>query len=117
MARKKAPKSTTNGKTAIDEDGFEIIGGSNAPIEIGEVVEGEYCGVVRHLPPKRKGQAPLPVYRIGARDVLGGTVLKQRIEDGKVKPGDTLRITRLEDAPAKKGQNPAKLFDVRVKRQ
>jgi hypothetical protein len=53
---------------------------------------------------------------VGGRSILGGTVLRSRIEEGKVQVGDTLKITRLEDAKKKPGQNPAKLFDVRVKR-
>jgi hypothetical protein len=101
----------------VDDDGFEILGGSSQEIQIGEVIEGVYGGVTRSMPSRKKGQPPIPFYQVGARQVLGGTVLRQRIEEGKVKPGDTLRITRLEDAPAKRGQNPAKLFDVRVKRK
>lgn len=102
----------------VDADGFEILGGgSGAAIEIGEVVEGVFEGVIRTMPGKGKGKSPVPFYGVGGRSVLGGAVLKQRIEDGKVKPGDYLRILRLEDAPAKRGQNAAKLFDVRVKRK
>lgn len=100
----------------IDEEGFEVLGGDQSEIGIGEVVTGEFRGILRHLPAKRKGQPDLPIYGIGSRSVLGGTVLRNRIEEGQVKRGDTLRITRLADAAPKKGQNPAKLFDVRVKR-
>jgi len=105
-----------NGGIVYDEDGFEVLGGGGQAIEIGEVVEGIFAGVVRNMPGKKRGQS-VPFYQVGSRQVLGGTVIKSRIEEGKVKVGDFLRITRLEDAPAKRGQNPAKLFDVRVKRK
>lgn len=104
------------GRGFVDEDGFEVLGGDQSEIAIGEVVTGEFRGILRYLPAKRKGQPPLPIYGIGARSVLGGTVLRNRIEEGRIVEGDTLKITRLADAAAKKGQNPAKLFDVRVKR-
>lgn len=123
MANKKATASdpVTGEKLSatkgfVDEDGFEIIGGDQSEIAVGEVVIGEFRGVLRTLPAKQKGKDPVPVYGIGPRAVIGGTVLKTRIEDGQVRPGDILKITRLEDAPAKKGHNAAKLFDVRVKR-
>ena len=48
--------------------------------------------------------------------MLGSTVLRQRIEEGKVKEGDFLRVTRVEDGPAKRGRNACKVYDVRVKR-
>ena len=106
------------GTVNVDADGFEVLGGgTGAAIEIGEVVEGIFEGIIRTMQGKKKGQGPVPFYGIGGRAVLGGTVLKQRIEDGKVKPGDYLRILRLEDATAKRGQNAAKLFDVRVNRK
>jgi hypothetical protein len=121
MAKKvgKTPfKKVATGGPVIDEDGFEVLGGgSGTEMQIGEIVEGTYGGVTRSMPSKQKGKPPIPFYQVGARQLLGGTVLRQRIEDGKVKPGDFLRVTRLEDAPAKRGQNPAKLFDVRVKRK
>jgi hypothetical protein len=118
MAKKAIAKkqTVTPRGVVIDEDGFEVLGGGNGQaMEVGEIVEGPFGGIARTLPGKKKGQI-VPIYQIGARQVLGGTVLKSRIEEGKVKVGDVLRITRLEDAPAKRGQNAAKLFDVRVKR-
>jgi len=115
MGKKKSAPVTSNARP-VDEDGFEILGGDQSPLAVGEVVMGVFGGVVRHLPAKKKGQAPLPVYRVGTRELLGNTVLRDRIEKGEVKEGDTLKVTRLEDAPAKKGQNPAKMFAVGVKR-
>lgn len=110
-------KAKKRAATAIKStDGFELIGGGGGEIQLGEVVTGVYGGVVRTLPAKRKGQPPLPIFLIGDRTVLGGTVLRQRFEEGKVKEGDTVRLTRLEDAPAKAGHNPAKVFKVEVKR-
>jgi hypothetical protein len=120
MAKKAIQKIGTRGKgsTVKDDDGFEVLGGGNSNgLEIGEMVEGVYGGVVRTMPGKKRGSDPIPFYQVGTRVLLGGTVLKKRIEEGKVKPGDMLRVTRLEDAPAKRGQNAAKLFDVRVKRK
>lgn len=117
---KKASKQgafQVKGNVIVDDDGFEVLGGgSGQQIEIGEVVEGIFGGIVRTMPGKKKGQS-VPFYQVGTRQILGGTVLKSRIEEGKVKVGDMLRITRLEDAPPKRGQNAAKLFDVRVKRK
>ncbi len=102
----------------VDSDGFEVLGGGvGTEMQVGEVVEGVYGGVTRTMPSRQKGKPPIPFYQVGARQLLGGTVLRDRIEGGKVKPGDMLRVTRLEDAPAKKGQNPAKVYDVRVKRK
>lgn len=113
-----AKAKTRDGKPVIvDGDGFEVLGGgSGQQIEVGEIVEGVFGGIVRTMPGKKKGQS-VPFYQVGARQVLGGTVLKSRIEEGKVKVGDILRITRLEDAAPKRGQNAAKLYDVRVKRK
>ncbi len=110
MARKS--KGQTNGKQ-LDEDGFEIIGGDSTPLQVGEMVEGLYGGVVRSLKGK-KGN--VPVIQIGTRTILGNVVLMSRIKDGKVNEGDTLRVTRLEDAAKKPGRNPAKMFAVAVKR-
>ena len=115
MAKKS--KAQSNGNTVIDDEGYEILGGGNGQeMQIGEVVEGTYLGVTRTLPSKQKGKPAIPFYSVGGRSILGGTVLRSRIEEGKVQVGDTLKITRLEDAKKKPGQNPAKLFDVRVKR-
>jgi hypothetical protein len=119
MARSKVSKVTRTKSTkgpVMDDDGFEVIGGDNSPMAIGEVIVGEYGGVVRTLPAKRRGAPPVPVYQIGSRTVLGNAVLKARIEDGKVKEGDILKVTRLEDGTAKKGQSAPKLFAVGVKR-
>ena len=118
-------KRTTkkNGATArmvkgklVDAEGFEILGGAGGEPQIGEVIEGTYGGVVRTLKARKKGAPPIPFYAVGARELLGGAVLRARIEGGKVAVGDFLRVIRLEDAPKKPGQNPAKLYDVRVKR-
>jgi len=108
-------KGQSNGKpvVGVDDEGFEIIGGDSAPMAIGEVVEGVFGGVVRTIK-GRKGQ--VPVYQVGTRTILANAVLKSKIEDGKVQEGDYLRITRLEDGTAKKGQNPPKMFQVGVKR-
>lgn len=114
MATKKKNAPTTNRN--VDDDGFEILGGDQSPMVVGEVVVGVFGGVVRNLPAKKKGQPPLPVYRIGTREILGNTVLRDRIEKGEVKEGDTLKVTRLEDGQAKKGQNAPKMFAVGVKR-
>lgn len=108
------------GGVLIDEDGFEQLGGGvGTEMAIGEVVTGEFGGVVRVMPGKRRGSS-VPFYQVGDRTLLGGTVLKNRIEEGmkagKLKEGDTIRVTRIEDAKAKRGQNPAKLYTVGVKR-
>jgi len=100
----------------VDEDGFEILGGDSSPMGVGEVVQGPFKGVARFIKPKRKGAAPVPIYQIGARTVMGSAVLKERIESGKVQEGDYLKVTRLEDGTAKAGQNAPKMYDVRVKR-
>lgn len=116
MAKKtKATKTTKTGRK-VDKDGFELLGGDNSPMAVGEVVVGEFGGVVRVLPSKRKGGEAVPIYQVGDRSVLGSTVLKSRIEDGNVEVGDTLEITRLEDGTAKKGQSAPKMYKVRVKR-
>jgi len=104
-------KSTTT--VGVDEDGFEIIGGDSAPMGVGEVVEGVCGGVARTI----KGRTgPVPIYQIGTRTIMGTAVLQSKIKDGKVKEGDYLRVTRLEDGTAKKGQNAPKMFQVGVKR-
>lgn len=101
----------------VDADGFEIIGGGDgAEMAVGEVVEGLFGGITRSLPAKKKGQPPLPIYAVGTRTLLGGTVLRARFEEGGIKVGDLVRVTRLADAPKKPGRNPAKLFQVGVKR-
>lgn len=107
------PEQRTSGAPIVDDEGFEIIGGDSTPMQIGEVVVGVYGGEVRSFK-GRKGQ--VPIYQIGARTIMGGAVLTNRIKDGKVEIGDILKVTRIEDAPAKKGQNPAKMYEVRVKR-
>lgn len=113
----KLGKAGKDGKV-FDAEGFEVLGGGvGTEMQIGEVVEGAYGGITRTMRSRQKGKPPIPFYQVGARQLLGGTVLRARIEDGKVMPGDFLRVTRLEDAPAKKGQNPAKVYDVRVKRK
>lgn len=105
----------TNGKV-LDDEGFEILGGGvGVEVQIGEVVEGIFGGVVRSMSGAKKGTS-VPFYQIGSRSVMGGTVLRTRIEEGNVQPGDLLRITRMPDAKPRKGQNAAKIFDVRVKR-
>lgn len=113
---KKGQRGSKEASAALDEEGFEILGGDNSPLAVGEVMEGKFRGIVRALPNKRKGQLPIPVYGVGARTIIASTVLADRINGGNVKEGDYLRIIRLPDAEAKKGQNAAKLFDVRVKR-
>jgi len=116
MGKSKRIAKHNNGMTITDDDGFEILGGDNKPLEVGEQAEGTFGGVVRSIPSKRKNEPPIPVYQIGSRTLIGSSVLKHRLEDGKVMPGDYLRVTRLEDGTAKKGQNAPKLYDVRVKR-
>lgn len=124
MAKRKVTNGSQvkgkNGKGSapiLDEDGFEILGGASGELKIGEVVEGVFGGVVRELESIQKGKPGVPLYQIGARVVLGSTVLRNRIEDGGVDVGDTLKVTRLEDAKSKKkGFNDTKIFDVRVKR-
>lgn len=123
MAKRKAVRGPrTNGKNGksgpvLDEEGYEILGGSSQEMKVGEVVEGVYGGVIRELESIQKGKPGVPLYQIGGRVVLGSTVLKNRIEDGGVDVGDLLKVTRLEDAKAKKkGFNDTKIYDVRVKR-
>jgi hypothetical protein len=111
-----AKRSGKNQKTTsvgVDEDGFEIIGGDSAPMGIGEVVEGVFGGVARTIK-GRNGQ--VPIYQIGTRTIMGTAVLQSKIKDGKVQEGDYLRVTRLADGTAKKGQNAPKMFQVGVKR-
>lgn len=115
MAKAKKNSAPTRGPV-VDDEGYEILGGDSSAMAVGEVVEGVFGGVVRNLPAKKKGVPPVPVYQIGARTVIGGTVLRDRIEKGKVKEGDYLKVTRLEDGAAKKGQNAPKMFAVGVKR-
>ena len=120
MARKvKAQRKVTdvrNGAPVIDDEGFEVIGGDNSEMAVGEVVIGVYGGIVRYLEPLKKGGERLPVFQVGTRTLLGGTVLRNRIADGKVAEGDLLKITRLPDGKKKPGQNAPKLFAVAVKR-
>lgn len=111
--KSKAPRNTSN--VIVDEDGYEILGGSSEEMQIGEVVEGVFHGVVRTMAGLKKGTT-VPFYQVGARQILGGTVLKNRIEEGKVKEGDMLKITRVADAKKKPGREPAKMYQVRVKR-
>lgn len=100
----------------VDEDGYEIVGGQSQGLEIGETCEGVFHGIPRSMPSRRKGQPDVPFFLIGSRMLLGSTVLRNRIEEGQVQVGDYVKVTRLEDGSAKKGQNAAKIFDVRVKR-
>jgi hypothetical protein len=113
MAKKVKGKTAGPGTAPVDDDGFEIIGGDSAPMAVGEVVEGVFRGVVRSLK-GRKG--PVPIFGIGTRTILGNAVLASKIKDGKVQEGDYLRVTRLEDGTAKKGQSAPKMFQVGVKR-
>jgi hypothetical protein len=104
----------------ISDDGFEMLGGGvGKEMAIGEVVVGKFGGVVREMPSKRKGET-VPFYQVGDRTLLGSTVLRSRIEEGlksgKLEVGDTMRVTRIEDAAKKRGQNPAKVYTVEVKR-
>jgi len=106
--------------SAVDEDGFELLGGGvGKEMAIGEVVTGVFGGVARTMPGKKRGTS-VPFYVVGDRALLGSTVLRSRIEDGikagKLKEGDVIRVTRIEDAKAKRGQNPAKVYTVAVKR-
>ena len=100
----------------VDEDGFEVVGGDNAPLAVGETIVGPYAGVVRTMPSTRKGKPPIRVHGFGARSILGGAVIERLIGDGKVKVGDMCKLTRLADGVAKKGQNAPKLYELRVKR-
>lgn len=99
----------------VDDEGFEVVGGDQSPMAVGEVVTGVFGGVVRTIAGRRKGSS-VPVYQVGTRNILGTAVLVSRITEGRIKEGDILKVTRLEDAEAKKGHNAAKLYDVRVKR-
>ncbi len=110
---KRTNKTQKNVAAGVDEDGFEIIGGDSAPMAIGEVVEGVFGGVASTFK-GRKG--PVPIYQVGTRTIMAGAVLVRKLKDGKVKVGDTLRVTRLEDGAAKKGQSAPKMFAVGVKR-
>jgi len=112
MAKRSSKKLRQPG---LDADGFEIIGGDSAPMAVGEVVEGVYGGIARTVPGAKKGQL-VPIFQIGTRTIMGGAVLASKIRDGKVEEGDYLRVTRLEDGTAKKGQNAPKMFQVGVKR-
>jgi hypothetical protein len=117
--------SKRNGKNKAapavkSSDGFEMLGGGlGKEMALGEVVTGVYGGVARVMPGKRKGTT-VPFYQVGDRVLLGSTVLRTRIEEGekagKLKVGDTIRVTRIEDLPAKRGQAPAKMHTVEVKR-
>ena len=110
----------SEGAAVLDDDGFETLGGeAGQEMAVGEVVEGKFQGVTRTLPGRKKGTT-IPFYTVGNRSILGGTVLRTRIEEalaaGKLKVGDLMRVTRLEDAKKKPGQNPAKIYRVQVKR-
>jgi len=115
-----AKSKKRNGAPTMSDDGFETIGGAaGQEMGIGEVVTGVYMGVVRTMPGKKRGTV-VPFYQVGDRALLGSTVLKSRIEEGiklgKVKEGKTtVRVTRLEDAPAKRGQNPAKVYKLEAR--
>lgn len=51
----------------------------------------------------------------GATRIFTSGNLSYKIKDGKLKPGYTVRITRLEDTPSKKkGQKPRTTFEVLV---
>ncbi len=111
MAKRNGKSKSTS--VGVDDDGFEIIGGDTAPMGVGEVVEGVYGGVARNYKGK---QGVVPIYAIGTRTIMGNAVLKGKLKDGNVKEGDYLRVTRLADGTAKKGQNAPKMFQVGVKR-
>jgi hypothetical protein len=113
-------KKEIRGTSNVGDDGFEMLGGAvGKEMAVGEVVTGVYAGVVREMPGRRKGTT-IPFYQVGDRTLLGSTVLKSRIEEGerleKLHVGDTVRVTRIEDAKKKPGQNPAKIYLVEVKR-
>lgn len=116
--RKKGKNSVTTPN--VDEDGFELVGGGvGKEMAVGEVVTGVYGGVVREMKGRKKGTT-VPFYQVGDRPLLGSTVLRSRIEEatkaGKLKVGDLVRVTRVADAAAKKGMAPAKIHELRVKR-
>ncbi len=120
MAKRASKKTAPVNAPNVDEDGFELLGGGvGKEMAIGEVVTGVFGGVVREMPGKKKGTR-VPFYQVGDRALLGSTVLKSRIDEamkaGKLKEGDELRVTRTEDAAKKPGQNPAKIYEVRVRR-
>lgn len=114
--------SKSNGTTGpvIDDEGFELLGGGRGKeMALGEVVVGIYGGVVRSMKGQRKGTT-VPFYQVGDRALLGSTILRSRIEEAtkakKLREGDILKVTRIEDIKAKPGQSPAKNYEVRVKR-
>lgn len=113
-----AKKMARNTKAKqVDNDGWETLGGGEGTEpEIGEVIEGVFYGSPRSLKPLAKGQKGAPIYLIGERSLVGGAVLRMRIEEGKVAVGDKLEVTRLPDLPAKKGQSAGKNYKVRVQR-
>jgi hypothetical protein len=115
MAKKAAAARSTK---ATGGDDWELLGGEGGTeMEVGEVVIGVYGGITRYHTPKGKGKkTPIPFYQVGDRALLGGAVLKARIEEGQILPGDELEVTRLEDADPKPGQSPAKIYKVRVRR-
>ena len=124
MGKKRNAKKLNHGSLRnvpnIDDEGYEILGGGiGKEMAIGEVVVGTYGGIVREMPGKKRGTS-IPFYQVGDRTLLGSTVLRDRFEQGeksgKLSIGDTVRVTRVEDAPAKRGQNAAKVFEVAVKR-
>lgn len=122
MAKRNAKRNgkSTPTTATVDEDGYELIGGAaGKEMAVGEVVTGRYGGVVRTMPGKRKGSV-IPFYQVGDRTLLGSTVLRDRFEEGiklgKLKEGDMVRVTRIEDAKPKRGQNAAKVYTVGVKR-
>lgn len=116
---KRNSKNTTQGK--VSDDGFEMIGGGGGGTEmaIGEVVTGVYGGIVRTMPGQKRGTV-IPFYDVGGRALLGGTVLRNRVEEaiklGKLKEGKVVRVTRVEDGKKRRGQNAPKVYTLEVKR-
>lgn len=117
---KKRNKGNGQPSQSADADGFEMLGGGvGREMGIGEVHVGVFRGVVREMAGKKKG-TKVPFFLVGDRPLLGSTVLRSRIEEGikagKLAEGDTIRVTRIEDGPAKRGQNAPKIYTVEVKR-
>jgi len=120
MRKSKKANGKSQTTPVIDDEGFELLGGGQGKeMALGEVVVGVFAGVVRSMKGQRKGTT-VPFYQVGDRALLGSTILRSRIEEAikakKLREGDTLKVTRIEDIKAKPGQSPAKNYEVRVKR-
>lgn len=84
----------------------------------GEFVEGTYLGLADEVGPNNSRLYNLKMEDGALVAVWGGTVLDSRMDmciAQGMKPGDFVKAVYIGDAPAKKGQNPARIYQVGFK--